>query len=106
MNSSDERDVPRQIILTTNYDDALERAFEQAGEPYDLIWYESQADRPDCGRFMHGREPAPVPIVVPNRYMDLEPDERTVIVKLHGAMVRGDPARDSYVITKTTTSGT
>ena len=95
-----ERGVPRQIILTTNYDDALERAFEQAGEPYDLIWYESQADRPDCGRFIHRQEPTPVPIVVPNRYLDLDPDERTVIVKLHGAMVRGDPALDSYVITE------
>jgi len=95
-----ERGVPRQIILTTNYDDALERAFEEAGEPYDLIWYESQADRPDCGRFIHLREPTPVPIVIPNRYLDLDPDERTVIVKLHGAMVRGDPALDSYVITE------
>ena len=95
-----EHDVPRQIILTTNYDDALERAFEEAAEPYDLIWYESQADRPDCGRFIHDREPSPVPIIVPNRYIDLEPDERTVIVKLHGAMVRGDPALDSYVITE------
>ena len=95
-----ERDMPRQIILTTNYDDALERAFEEAGEPYDLIWYEAQADRPNCGRFIHDRKPAPVPIIVPNRYIDLDPDERTVIVKLHGAMVRGDPALDSYVITE------
>ncbi len=95
-----ERDIPRQIIMTTNYDDALERAFEEAGEPYDLIWYEAQADRPHCGRFIHGLKPAPVPIIVPNRYIELDPDERTVIVKLHGAMVRGDPALDSYVITE------
>jgi hypothetical protein len=95
-----ERDTPRQIILTTNYDDALERAFEDAGEPYDLIWYEAQADRPNCGRFIHGLKAAPVPIIVPNRYIELDPDERTVIVKLHGAMVRGDPALDSYVITE------
>ncbi len=28
-----------QVILTTNYDDELEHAFESAGEPYDLITY-------------------------------------------------------------------
>jgi hypothetical protein len=93
-------DVPRQVILTTNYDDALERAFDAVGEPYDLIWYEAQSERPDWGRFIHAVSPTPVPILLPNQYVDLDPDERTVIVKLHGAMVRADPARDSYVITE------
>jgi hypothetical protein len=95
-----ERGVPRQVILTTNYDDALERAFDAAGEPYDLIWYEAQSERPDWGRFIHGVSPTPVPILLPNQYVDLDPDERTVIVKLHGAMVRADASRDSYVITE------
>ncbi len=95
-----ERDVPRQVILTTNYDDALERAFDEAGEPYDLIWYEAQSERPDCGRFIHDHDASPVPILLPNQYVELDPDERTVIVKLHGAMVRADPSRDSYVITE------
>jgi hypothetical protein len=93
-------DVPRQVILTTNYDDALERAFDACAEPYDLIWYEAQSERADCGRFIHDVEGSPVPILLPNQYVDLEPDERTVIVKLHGAMVRADPSRDSYVITE------
>jgi hypothetical protein len=92
--------VPRQVILTTNYDDTLERAFQAAGEPFDLIWYEAQSDRPDCGRFIHDTAPEPVPILLPNRYAGLDPDARTVIVKLHGAMVRADAARDSYVITE------
>ena len=95
-----ERSVPRQVILTTNYDDTLERAFSAVGEPYDLIWYEAQSERPDCGRFIHDRAPEPVPILLPNQYVDLDPDQRTVIVKLHGAMVRADAARDSYVITE------
>ena len=95
-----ELDVARQVILTTNYDDSLERAFDAAGEPYDLIWYEAQSDRPDWGRFIHSVDSAPVPILRPNQYVDLDPDERTVIVKLHGAMVRADASRDSYVITE------
>ncbi len=92
--------VPRQVILTANYDDALERAFDALGEPYDLIWYEAQAERPDCGRFIHGLPGGPAPILLPNQYVELDPDQRTVIVKLHGAMVRADASRDSYVITE------
>ncbi len=95
-----ERGVARQVILTTNYDDALERAFHAAGEAFDVIWYEAQEGRPDCGRFIHDRSTGPVPILRPNQYVDLDPDERTVIVKLHGAMVRADASRDSYVITE------
>lgn len=30
---------PYQLIVTTNYDDVLERAFKEANEPYDLITY-------------------------------------------------------------------
>jgi hypothetical protein len=93
-------DVPRQVILTTNYDDALERAFDACGEPYDVIWYEAQSERADCGRFIHDLEGSPIPILLPNQYVGLDPDDRTVIVKLHGAMVRADPSRDSYVITE------
>jgi len=93
-----ERNTPRQVILTTNYDDALEVAFVERGEPYDLIWY--AATGPDSGRFIHARNGAPVAIVRPNEYDELDPDERTVIVKLHGAMVRDDAAHDSYVITE------
>jgi hypothetical protein len=93
-----ERDVPRQVILTTNYDDALERAFEALGEPYELLWYE--AKEPHSGRFVHARNGVGEPILVPNEYAELDPDERTVIVKLHGAMVRSAAAQDSYVITE------
>ena len=41
------------MILTTNYDDALERAFEQAGEPYDLVTYIASEPKEHRGRFMH-----------------------------------------------------
>src|SRR6266566_2096410 len=32
-------DPAAQLIVTTNYDDALERAFDAVGETYDVIWY-------------------------------------------------------------------
>src|SRR4051794_5993412 len=34
-----------QLIVTTNYDDALEQAFAAIAEPYDVVWYERPAGR-------------------------------------------------------------
>ena len=89
-----------QVILTTNYDDALERAFDAAGEPYDVIWY--IADREPRGKFWHKPPGAAEPNVIdrPNAYDGLAIDERTVILKIHGAVDRANAERDSYVITE------
>jgi SIR2-like domain/TIR domain len=96
-----------QLIVTTNYDDALERAFADAEEPYDLAVY--MASGTDAGRFVHvpfDGEPAAVPIANAyggfpiNPWGDLE---RSVIVKIHGAIdgARGPYTwRDNYVITE------
>jgi len=42
----------------------------------------------------------PRPIERPNEYRALSLDRRTVILKMHGAVDRQDPERDSYVITE------
>ncbi len=93
-----------QLIVSTNFDTALEQAFKDEEEPYDLAVY-----MPDEGMFIHFpyRDP-PEPIKVPNRYgafpigedFDLE---RTVIVKIHGAVdgnVGGFRWKGNYVITQ------
>ena len=36
---------PCQFIVTTNYDDALERAFAAAGEPIDVVYYAAARER-------------------------------------------------------------
>jgi SIR2-like protein len=89
-----------QVILTTNYDDALERAFDAANEPYDVIWY--IADREPRGKFWHRPPGGSEPKVIerPNSYDGLAIDERTVILKIHGAVDRTNADRDSYVITE------
>jgi hypothetical protein len=92
--------TPRyQLIVTTNYDDVLERAFEAVGEPFDLVSY--IADGEQRGKFLH-RPPAGEAhlIEIPNQYMELSLDQRTVILKIHGAIDRGNSERDSYVITE------
>jgi SIR2-like domain len=89
-----------QVILTTNYDDALERAFDAASEPYDVIWY--IADREPRGKFWHRPPGGTEPKVIerPNSYDGLAIDERTVILKIHGAVDRTNADRDSFVITE------
>jgi hypothetical protein len=96
-----ERGANHQLIMTTNYDDALERAFMEQGESYDLVWYEAKPDRDESGKFIHcSPEGEAVPITVPNEYDALSLEERTVILKLHGAINRADARLDSYVITE------
>jgi DNA-binding SARP family transcriptional activator len=96
-----ERGAPHQLIVTTNYDLALERAFEDAGEEVDIVAY--VATGPHRGRFWH-RAPgeAPRPIDVPNTYAtELSLERRTILLKLHGA-VDPLPEREweSFVITE------
>ena len=91
--------VQYQLIVTTNYDDALERAFRAAGEPFDVVTYVAEGDH--RGKFLHWpHEEEPRLIERPNEYTDIALSERTVILKMHGAIDRRDADRDSYVITE------
>ena len=101
-----------QLIVTTSYDTALERAFDEVDEPYDLAVFVATGEHK--GRFMHvpwwdRDNGGPTPITVPNEYVDLPIDEegaltRTVIVKLHGGAIdfgtSGPSLRDNFVITE------
>ena len=89
-----------QLIVTTNYDDALERAFIAANEPYDVLWYIADPEE-QRGKFWHRPYGGtPQKITRPNRYDDLALDERTLILKIHGAIDRDEAERDSFVITE------
>ena len=96
-----ERGAPHQLIVSTRYDLALERAFEEAGEEVDVVTY--VATGPLRGKFWHrapGEEPCPID--VPNTYAtELSLERRTVLLKLHGA-VDPFPEREweSFVITE------
>jgi SIR2-like domain len=88
-----------QLIITTNYDDALERAFAEAGEEFDVVAYIAAPDEP--GRFVHIRPDGErVPIPKHTDYRAFALDERSVILKIHGAVDRSDAQSDSYVITE------
>jgi hypothetical protein len=88
-----------QLIVTTNYDDLLERAFHQEGEQFDLVTYIASGE--SKGRFMHLLPQGERRIIeAPNRYTDLSLNERTVILKLHGGIDRADPRHSTFVITE------
>jgi hypothetical protein len=88
------------LIVTTNYDDALERAFREANEPFDLVCYIAKGNQ--SGKFAHwAPEGAHRVIEIPNQYAEVMPGERSVILKIHGAVDRAGPVEgDSYVITE------
>jgi hypothetical protein len=96
-----------QLILTTNYDDTLERAFEESQCEYDLIVYMSSG--PNRGRFLHlshDRE-AIKPITDSIDYLDLPITDgkeltRSIIVKISGAVDRRGKQswENNYVVTE------
>lgn len=84
------RDKRYPLIVSTNFDTALEQAFDDEAEPYDLAVY--MASGPDRGKFVHfPDEGAHTPIAKPSKYSGFPIGEdyeleRTVIVKIHGAV--------------------
>jgi len=93
-----------QLVVTTNYDTALERAFSEAGEPFDVAVYAAST-----GRFVHVPWHGTAEVIAePNRYHafpigdDLELS-RTLIVKMYGAVEARTPhvgGDDGFVITE------
>ena len=86
------------LVVTTNYDDLMERAFKDAGEEFDIVTYEA-VDKQQ-GKFWHW-PPKGNPSIIknPKRCRDLTVEKRSIILKIHGAIDRQDPNRDSFVIT-------
>ncbi|EKU96207.1 hypothetical protein Lepto7375DRAFT_0185 [Leptolyngbya sp. PCC 7375] len=76
---------PYPLIVTTNYDRALEQAFEDANEPFDLVFYSNTIDAQERDKFVHQPpDGPPQEIQEPNKYKGLSFDERPVILKLYG----------------------
>lgn len=97
-----EAGLPQLLVVTTNYDDLVERAFAQEDLEFDVVWYEAKQNAEARGRFVH-RAPGGKPTVIarPNKYTGLPIVlERPAILKLHGCLDRESAGDDSYVITE------
>jgi hypothetical protein len=87
-----------QLVLTTNYDDVLEQAFAEAGEPVDVVVYDTRHDEQ---RFVHLRPDGErTEIASPGTYREFALEERSVILKIHGDVDPVEPDRDTFVVTE------
>lgn len=92
-------EVPRPLlIVTTNYDDCIERALIATGVPFDLVIHTTNLN---IGGYIlwtpHGEsEPREV---LPKK-LDIDLEKRTVVYKMHGTVDRRKNGRDQYVITE------
>jgi DNA-binding SARP family transcriptional activator len=94
------RESPQQLVVTTHYDRALERAYADAGEAFDVVSYISLGR--DRGKFLHrSAEGGSRVIQLPNAYAEVPLQERPVILKIHGEVDR-DPSRagESFVVSE------
>jgi hypothetical protein len=86
------------LVVTTNYDDLMERAFREAGQPFDTLTYKAWGEY--RGRFFHTPPQGKARLIEnPNDYPEVSVEQRHVVLKIHGAVNRGrDWEQDSYVI--------
>jgi DNA-binding SARP family transcriptional activator len=92
--------APQQLIVTTHYDRALEHAFDEAGEAYDVVSYISLGR--DRGKFLHRSAEGDERVIqLPNAYADVPLERRPVILKIHGEVDRA-PGRmaESFVVSE------
>lgn len=100
-------------IVTTNYDTLIERAFEDAGRPYDLVIYPSDRRQDRSNELLYWRHDSEPDFLIPRNFdvAGLETPDRAVILKMHGSIVPSDwtatrgltdrpDALDSFVITE------
>jgi DNA-binding SARP family transcriptional activator len=95
-----DRGLPHQLVVTTSYDVALEQAFADAQEEFDVVGY--LAEGRDRGKFCHITSEGDARVIdEPNTYGDLSLDRRTVILRLHGQVdPRPERDRESFVVTE------
>jgi DNA-binding SARP family transcriptional activator len=96
-----EREIPQPLLVTTGYELALERALDEAEEPYETVCYLAAGEM--RGSFCH-IAPTGVANVIerPNAYSgDLGLDERTVLLHLQGRIDRSSGrAWESFAVTE------
>ena len=86
------------LIVTTNYDDCIERAFDGEGRSYDLVTHTTDTAMGDQLLWYEYGNPEPQE-VIPNKFV-IDLTSRTVIYKMHGSIDRRNGMRDQFLITE------
>jgi len=82
------------LIVTTNYDDLIERAFTAAGRPFDTVIH--LATGGEVQWTPHGQPPQ----ALLSKALDIDLTKVSVIYKIHGAIDRSPAQQGQYVITE------
>ncbi len=92
--------APRQLLLTTNFDQLVEQAFRDAGERLDVVLYLALGQY--RGKFLHVAADGRTTVVdLPNAYTGVSLDDTNVLFKIHGGIDRGpERAWDSFVVSE------
>ena len=86
------------LIITTNYDDLIERAFAQRHRIFDVVVHTTDPDLGD--RILWLEHGASTPREISPNKLDIDLNSVTVIYKMHGGIDRQTPGRDQFVITE------
>jgi DNA-binding SARP family transcriptional activator len=94
-----ERGLPLQLIVTTGFDQTLERAFAEAGEPLDVVSY--LAVGRDRGKFVHAAADGTTRVIhEPNVDVGVT-SQNTVLLKIHGGADESEiRERESFVVSE------
>ncbi|MDZ7290818.1 MAG: SIR2 family protein [candidate division KSB1 bacterium] len=86
------------LIVTTNYDNLIERAFQDKARKFDVVIQTAGLTLSE--QLLWWQYGNTEPIEVLSKDLDIDLDSVTVIYKMHGALDREQPDRDQYVITE------
>jgi hypothetical protein len=86
------------LVVTTNYDNLIEKALRRRGLPFDLIIHTANAEDGDVLLWWEHGQPGPRR-EIPKKIMP-KLEERTVIYKMHGTVNCDDASLDQFVITE------
>jgi hypothetical protein len=88
-------DFDHLLIVTTNYDDLLEKAFREKGREFYVVVYKTGQPT-----FLVWKDNNSEPKEALANELDLPVGQIPIIYKMHGTADPSDPDRDSYVITE------
>lgn len=91
-------EMPVPLIVTTNYDDLIEKAFDEIKRPYDIVIQPHDISSTNNLLWLPHGSAKPERVLANKLYIDLK--KTTVIYKMHGTVNRQDEDQDQYVITE------
>jgi len=87
------------LIITTNYDDLIERAFREKSKPFHLVVHPTD-QKELAGSVLWWKPEAAEPEPYPPNTLPLSLKETSIIYKMHGSIDRQGKRWDSFVITE------